>query len=225
MNFLEACQRTVELCGIPGTGPTTVVGQTGEYKRVVNWVRQSWIDIQNRYDHWDFMRAALSYQTVVGQGEYTLAQMNATDLRTLSKTDTLRAYLTATGVGDEQYLVPWDWQSFRDSYLYGLHVNARPVVFSVNPQNKAMNLGEKPDDIYTIAGVYYRNAVVLAADGDIPALPLQFHEIIPYRAMLKYSGYEAAPEVKQEARENYDQLLSDLCEDQLPALVAPDPMA
>lgn len=226
MTFLELCQRTRELAGISGTGPTAVTNQTGEYLRVVNWVRQSWIDIQNRHAHWDFLRDEFTFQTVVGQQAYTLAQMGATDLREVSKTDTARCYLTATGIGDEQYLVPWwDWHVFRDTYKYGLQTNARPVVFSIEPNTKSMHLGSIPDDIYTVTGIYYKRAVSLTAASDVPALPEQYHEIIVYRALSKYAGYEAAPEVKQEALENYSQLLSDLSDDQLPKVMAEIPMA
>lgn len=223
--FLELCQRTRELAGISGVGPTSVTSQNGENLRIVNWTRQAWVDIQNRYDHWAFMRKALSFQTIPGQQIYTPADMNAPDLRGVSMTDTVRCFLTATGKGDEQYMVPWDWPSFNDTYLYGLQVPARPVVYAVRPEDKAMAFGSIPDQVYTIQGVYYTRAVKLMANGDIPALPEQYDEIIPYRAIMKYAGYEAAPEVKLEARENYSQLLAQLAADQLPMLCAGEALA
>ena len=73
MNFLEITKRTRELAGIAGTGPTTTLSQTGEMGRLVNWVKQSWIDIQNLHQTWNFMLTELSFATVAAQKDYTLA--------------------------------------------------------------------------------------------------------------------------------------------------------
>lgn len=223
--FLELCQRTRELAGISGNGPISTLNQTGENLRVVNWTRQAWVDIQNRNATWAFLRKEFSFQTVPGQQVYTPAQAGMADVRELSETDTVRCFLTSVGVGDEQYMVPWGWPVFKDTYMYGLQVPARPVVFSVRPEDKAIALGAIPDQVYTVKGVYYARAAKLVAPSDVPTIPEQYDEIIPYRAIMKYAGYEAAPEVKAEARENYSQLMAALVHDQLPPITPGEPLA
>jgi hypothetical protein len=88
-----------------------------------------------------------------------------------------------------------------------------------------LNLGAVPDAVYTAYGDYYRKAVSLAVSADTPAMPSQFHMAIVYRALMKYAGFDAAPEVKQEAIENYKMLMQALERDQLPDVYGPSALA
>ena len=38
------------LASIPGGGPASVVGQTGENRRVVSWVQKAYTDVQQRHE-------------------------------------------------------------------------------------------------------------------------------------------------------------------------------
>ncbi len=38
MNFLSLCQRLRSEARIPGTGPSSVTGQTGELAKIVEWI-------------------------------------------------------------------------------------------------------------------------------------------------------------------------------------------
>lgn len=51
MNFLQLCNRLHSEMNDSGTGLTTVVNQTGRYLKIVNAVREAWMDIQD--DCWD----------------------------------------------------------------------------------------------------------------------------------------------------------------------------
>lgn len=70
MNYLSICQTVRELAGIPGTGPATTVGQTGELKRVCNWVNQAWNEIQLHREDWEWMRKPFTFDTVAQQSTY-----------------------------------------------------------------------------------------------------------------------------------------------------------
>ena len=216
--YLELCQMTRELAGIPGTGPSTVVGQTGEMKRLVNWVAKSWLDIQNLHQSWGFLIKDLSFTTVASQGDYTLTNMGATDLRSLDQ-ESLRCHQTSLGYTNKQYMERWDWQPFRDLYRFNNLVEGRPIRFSVDPANKNLCLAAIPDSVgYTITGRYRKQPVTLTADADVPDIPYAYHMLIVYWALSKYAGYEAAAEVKQEATENIHHLLPALEHDQLPPI-------
>ena len=215
-DFLTICQRTRELAGIGGTGPTTTVAQTGEMLRLVNWVKQSWLDIQNLQQTWNFMLTDLSFTTVNGQGDYTLANMNAPTLRKLDA-ESLRCEQTDLGYQNRQFLEHWDWIQFRDMYRFNTLTPGRPVRFAVDPQDKSVALAAIPDAAgYTITGRYWTQPVALVNDTDVPAMPEQFHMLIAYWALSKYAGFEAAGEVKTEAMENKAALLNALSVDQLP---------
>lgn len=216
MTFLELCQSTRELAGIAGTGPSTTVGQSGEMLRLVNWVKKSWVDIQNLHQSWNFLLADLSFTTTAGKGDYSLAEIGASDLKRLDKTS-LRCQMTSMGYANRQFMEEWDWIDFRDMYRFNNLVQGRPIRFSVDPKDKALCLAAIPDaGGYTITGRYWTRPVTLAADADVPAMPEQFHMLIVYWALSKYAGYESAAEVKQEAAENVARLRSALEIDQLP---------
>jgi hypothetical protein len=184
--------------------------------RFVNWVIRAWEDIQNQHAQWNFLRKNLSFVSN-GTQQYSLTDMGATDLRVL-KDDSMRCYLTATGVADEQFLDPMPWEDFRNTYLYGVRQNGRPNTFSIDPADKSLWFDRIPPVGLTFVGNYFCKPVILALDADIPSMPDNFHMAIVYRAMLKYSGYEAAQEAKQEAAENYSSLMGALRVDQLPSL-------
>lgn len=218
MNFLQLCQETASLASIPGTGPTTVVGQTGEMGRVVLWVRQAWTDIERRHPYWTFKRKNLFFATTEGQQNYGLVRMDAADLAELDA-QSLRLYDASVGVSSEQFLVEWGYDVFRDTYQYAEQQPGRPVVFAVDPADRDLLLGPIPNSgQYVVRGKYWRRAITPTADADVPAFPEEFHSVIVQRALMKYAGYEAAPEVKQTAMEEYRNLIRELERDQLPAI-------
>lgn len=224
MTFLEICQELARLASIPGGGPTAVTGQTGELLRVVNWAKQAWLDIEIRHPRWNFLRKDLQFNTVIGQQAYTMTQMAALDLRMVDR-DSLRTYETAVGVNDEQYIVFWDYNIFRDTYMYAQQTQQRPTVFTSDPANKNLLFGSIPDKIYTVRGKYWRRAVAPTTDAEVPAFPDEYHQLVVYRALMKYAGYEAAGDAKQTALEEYGPLMRALERDQLPQLQFGEPMA
>ncbi len=215
--FLQLANALVELADISNTPLTTLQSVTGTNLRVKNWIINSWIDIQNLHNDWAFLRQDLSFATSSSQS-YTLAAMSATNLRQYDQTS-LRIYTTANGVSDEQPLTYMDWDSFKDTYLFGPRQSGRPVIFSVDPATKTLYLSANPGTGFTIVGYYYRTPVTLSADADEPACPSGYQMAIPYRALMKNAGFEAAAEVKQEAKENYGPLINDMRVDQLPELM------
>lgn len=220
MNFLQIVKRTREKCGISGSGPVTVSGQSGELLRIVNWVNESWMEIQNKHTDWMWMRRAFSFETTLGQQDYTPVRAGATDFSHWH-TDTLRAYRSGAGVNDEQWIHPMDYERFRDVYQYANRITGRPSFFSVRPGDLALLLGPIPtNDLMTVVGEYQKHATEMTADSDVPAMPSQFHMLIVYGAMERYAAFEAAPEVMVGVSKSYVELKTRLEINQLPQITA-----
>src|SRR3990167_2854656 len=210
MNFLQLCQRVRLECGISGTGPSTVVSQTGGRGRVVTWTNEAWKDVQTAHRDWGWMRATASFTTVAGTGTYTLGTGSGTVGVTAANfgmwvPESSRNYLTATGTDDEVLMNDIDYEAWRNNYQYGAlrTATARPIQVAVSPV-KALCLGPIPVVGYTVTRDYFSAPDDLEVDGDTPGLPAQFHMIIVYGAMMMYASYESAPEVHQRAeREHY----------------------
>lgn len=231
MNFLQLAQKLRQKVGGTGTGPATVVAQTGEYLDFVDWTNEAWLAIQTLEANWKWMRKDFSFQTTAGKSFYlpnaTAGETGITDLAKYHDDDTWRAYKTATGRADESFLVPWHYQTYRDSFDFGLQstILSKPTVWSVRDRDRAVLLGHTPDDVYTITGQYQKVPTEMAADADEPDMPARFHMLVVYRAMMLYGKYEGAPEVFADGEEEFNKLYAALRIDQLEPVTLGEPLA
>lgn len=183
--FLALAQKLASESGtIEGTLPTTVTGQTKRLGKIVRWVNDAWRSIQNAHASWRWMRSDFSGPTVASQRLYTGAQMGVSSrfaewiCTGNSETEhRYSCYLTATGVSDEGPLQFVDWDTFWSVCMRGTQTNGRPILFSVSPDNQ-LALHPIPDAVYTVRGPYRKDVQELTADGDIPEMPVRFHDLI-----------------------------------------------
>ncbi|MCP5244878.1 MAG: hypothetical protein H6937_02460 [Burkholderiales bacterium] len=218
MNFLQLCQRLRQEVDASGND-STVVGATGEWKRLCDWINQSWIEIQQGQKEWNWMRTEVSFNTIANQAEYPYASapISLTDFARW-RDGSFRIYYN--DVGDEHMLEYMDYRTFRDLYLISTHKTAYsyPSVITVSPSDSII-LALPPDDIYTVTGVYYKKPTELSANTDEPGMPEQYHMLIVYRAMQEYGFYESAQEVTQRSTIRYNDMLQNLVIDETPDIV------
>lgn len=226
MNFLQLAQRLRQEAGAAGTGPTAVTNQIGEAARFVDWINTAWLEIQGLHDTWGFMREPFEFTTAAGTGQTTPDEAGLTDFRYWHR-DTLRCWRTSLGISDEQWLVEWEYQVFRDTYRFNQNRDlvGRPLVFAVQPNSKALMYGPLMDVGYTVVGEYQRVPTPLVAATDEPDLQSHQHMIIVYKALEYYGLYESAGEVITRAQKQYATLLSQLEREQLQALYLGNPLA
>ncbi len=200
MTFLQLCQSLRQEAGIAGTGPITVMGQSGELGMVVSWIAQAYQEIQDRRANWDFLRNNFSFNTTTGQAKYPRSTViNLAEW----KRDSLRIYLTTAELADEQWLRFVHWDKFRDTRLRGAAqtVTGRPIEFSLDPQ-KVVVMYPVPDNTYTINGEYYATAHVMALDTDVPLFD-RFHMAIVYNALMRYAAYISDPSTYARGQHDY----------------------
>lgn len=218
--YLELCQRARQECGIAGSGPTTVLSQTGDLKRIVDWVNTAWQDIQTREDTWQWMRTGFSVNLTAGQREYTPAQCGITDFASWN-IEHIRVYKTTTA--NEYTLTYLTYDDFREIYMRGAIPSTRPAFFTISP-SKSLIFYPTPDQVYTVYGDYYTTPTQLSANTDTPGMPVRFHDLVWYGAMRKYAMFEAANEVYQFATQEYNRLMRNLEQDQLPDMPMAEPL-
>lgn len=205
MNFLQLCQRLRSEAGIAGTGPSTVVNQSGEMGRIVAWVQDAYRDICDKRRDWNFLRNDFTFNLVIGTSEY--AQSTVSNLANW-KTDSFRLYLTT--VNDEQWIRFLPWEEFRDFRLYGPTSTAtgRPIEFSVKP-DKTVTFWPIPDDTYTVRGEFFRTAPELSLDADEPLFD-RHHMAIVYNALMRNAAHTADPGTYSYAEKEYGRLINKL---------------
>jgi len=228
MNFLQLCKRLRQEAGLTGSGPSTVVDQTGISKQIVDWVNTAYVDVLSQHANWHFMQDDFSFNTTASQRAYSIAETGVTDLEKWKVDDygSFRIYLTSAGIAQEQYLNPLLWDDYRQMYLYGATHTAEgfPSYFAVQP-DKGLNFYLVPNNIYTVTGEYFKVPTELSLDTSEPVIPSQFHMIIIWRALMLYGAFDAANEKYVHGKNEYTKLLMRLEIDQLPQMTFGAPLA
>ena len=232
--FLNLAKQVRQESEIAGTGPTAVTSQTGQLKRVVDWAINAWKDIQLRHPNWRFMRHSFTVNTVASDDTYASADCTdsttATAIARFSRwwvddlEDRPKCYLSSGGVGGEYWLIYIPWEQFKVLYKKGTQNNGQPIHITVDNAENIV-LGPKPDAVYVVSGDFQRGVQVLAADGDIPDMPTNYHDLIVYRAIEKYGANSVAPEIFTRARLEGNRIMRALEMSQLPRMRFGGPLA
>ncbi len=212
-------------CGITSGDLTTLTGLTGKNLQIKNWYNRAWQDVQRAHANWEWMRSSFSFATVASQQDYTAAQAGATNYGKWIP-ETFRSHITAQGYATELWMEEWSWDVFRNTYVFGAQrtVTGRPIVFSIKP-NKSISLGPLPNATgCTVTGDHYTSAIALSADADVPGLPDQFADIIMHKTKVYYGQEEAATEVYESGRADFDRMMGELERDQLEDIDLGGPM-
>lgn len=231
--FLELCQDVAQESGtIPGGGtPAAVTGQTGRRALVVSWVRGAYMDIQRLHDSWRWLEADFSGSILATVQTYNASSLGITRFGDWKREQTtglnmFTIYLTADGIETETPVQLKEWDVFRREYLTGAPTSqtGKPIYISVDPAG-ALRLWPTPDDSYTLRGVYWKSPQTLAANGDTPEMPSQFHEAIKWLALVKLALYDEAPQVAQNYLLQARPLIDALKRHQLPRVTTAGPLA
>ncbi len=201
MTFLELCQQLRQETGAAGRGPAGVSGQSGEYARLIGWVRAAWREIQLERRRWRFAWAEDSVEVETGFRDYPLPQ----DLDDWDE-ETVRLD------GDKLCVLPWE--DFRERF----HDPVGKVQYAAILPYGRLRLNAHPEQAGVITFEYWRTPQELVEGDDKPRMPSRYHLAIVYRAMLQYGLYENAPEVVQQARVNYQEILSAMEVAELPEM-------
>jgi hypothetical protein len=211
MTFLELCQRTAREAGISGNGPSSVTTTILQEKKIVEWVRSAWLEIQTLRRGWGFMWDEFSLSAVVGQMAYPLD--STTGLTTFSHIETVTAY--GDDADKEWWLTCVRYPDFRANYLIGEHPAAKPSVWSVS-RDRSLLLGPKPDSTYTVRGTGYLLPQRLENNTDTLTIPDRHSDVVVFRALMLFAGHEEASTIYQESQINFNRAMIGLENEYLP---------
>jgi hypothetical protein len=138
--------------------------------------------------------------------------------------NTIKSYKTSLGVANEFALSELPYLTYRSVYQTGPIVPGTPICFALAPNRKLL-LGPKPSDEYTVNGQYWKAPQVLAADGDIPEMPEEFHMLIVWMALERYGLFESAGECIATGQKYAKRIMNRLELNQLPDIDMAPPLA
>jgi hypothetical protein len=207
MTFLELCQMTTQQTGtVQGTFPAAVTGQSNRLKQIVDFVREAYVDIQNAHRMWRWLQSEFIGETVIGTSRYAatdfrdegtglaIDRFSQWGFKQTSADAGTSMYLTSVGPAEEGWLRWRDWEYFSNINLRGPQTPGKPQTYSIDNQGR-MVISPPPDDVYTLRGRYRKSAQYLAADGDIPEMPTDFHTVIKDAALIYVEGFDEGPRI------------------------------
>lgn len=199
MTYLELVQRLQSESGIGGNPIQSFAGLRGMAARLVGWVREADLLLQQRWVDWRFLWAtATPIVTAAGARDYAPeGDLNAWE----------RGALRLNGL-------PLELREY-DAGLVDDGAQGEPWVACQLP-NRQLRLFPTPDGAYTITGSYHRRPVAMTAEGSVSVIPAHFHMAIVWKALWLYANFDNAAESKLQAQEQLAELLLAMEAQELP---------
>lgn len=202
-SFLQLVGDLFREVGASGAPPTTTVNQTGEALRLVNYVHDAELEIQNLWVDWKWLRKTLVAFTGTGNptGIFTTQNgaISAFPLD-LAEWDYKTFQLLPPGNTFYQQLPTFEWQEVR-SEIFDNTDTQQPWRCIVMPDN-TLRFDLTPDQSYQCSFEYRSVPYDLKVDADVSNIPARFaNRLIVEWARMKYGGFENAAEQVSTARQ------------------------
>lgn len=198
-----------------GSGPSSVVNQSGEFARVVNWIADACQDIDNKWEDWRYLWNR--YTGTLSASESTPSAITQSGVIVRRwKTKSLK-YRIANPLASTWSRVSYmDFQDFEDVIDPDTAIAGAPTYWTVMPDN-SIQFDKPADQDYDLKGEFYRSPPVLANNNDTPLMPPDYHRIIIVRALMYYANREDAPELINASISEFPDILEKLESSQLDA--------
>lgn len=198
--YLQLCQDLYREVGAAGGTPTqaipSTVGVTGEILRLVNYVHDAELEIQNLWVDWKWLRKTLTFYTGTKNqtGIFTTQNGAVSALPTdLAEWDWNSFFILQPSNTFFQPLPSAEWQEVRREVFDTVDFNI-PSRVIVMPDN-TLRFDLIPDQSYQCTAEYRSVPYDLKLDGDVSNIPARFaNRLIIEWARLKYGLFESAPE-------------------------------
>lgn len=211
LTFLQLYQKLFREVGATGATPATTQNLSGEAARLVGYIHDADLEIQNLWVDWKWLRATLTCYTIAGaatgiattQGGSTSAQP-----ADLAEWDFTSFQILPINSSQFQPLDTDEWFSVR-SEVFDTTDQAQPWRAIVMPDS-TLRWDLTPDQSYKLQMEYRTVPYDLKLDADVSNIPARFaNRIIIEWARMKYGNFENAAEQVVTARNNIYGILDD----------------
>lgn len=206
MTFLELCQRVRQESGISGSGPESVLNQKAILEKVVQWVKQADLDVQQAHEDWLFMWRMSSVTLASGVSEYQPITLGLNSLRAIDE-------LEINGYPLRRY----SWKQFKACRKQLGDSKGEPTAYTVMPDG-SLQFSPVPDKNYTATIEYSMKPIAMQNDDDESIVPEDYHPIILQKALMYYASHEEDNSLYQVAGQRFDEYLSLMAHELLPQL-------
>lgn len=220
MNRLQLVQRLYRELGRSGAGPTSSATASTSDLRLFDWVDDASEAIEAEKRAWKWKQRSLDAPINLIDMAYTGIGLGAADFgrwRKAGEDYTVRCYLPA--IPSNVWRLTWmNLDEFKRRYVDVPFPAAQPRYWTIDEQERLL-ISPVADQIYSVRADYFTAPVRLTDDADEPGMPIQYHLIHVWRALVEGGKYDAAPETLARAAENHRDIRYALEEDQSPEMV------
>ncbi len=221
MTLLELVNRLKSEAGRSG-GPLATIDAAGEDDaRLIGFIRHKWTELQVK-KVWSWQRKTIATDATLldDVGSYTAAALGITNWRAWwPEDDEYRPFVYP--VGDRpraSELIYARYEVFRSAYLVVPPAAGEPRHWSIDGAGNLL-IGPVPSGGDWRLQIDYRaKPTELLLDADVPLLPEHFHLLLVWSALGSLSSFDAAPEVRQRAQEEYAPMYDDLVNECAPKM-------
>ena len=226
--YLELCREAVEEAGLGDPRQMEdVATATDQYARMARWVRRAWRQIQTGSDSWLFLRRTFVKELTPDMGDrFAPADLVEGGVRSWLLTgvrDVERAAWNLADLGEggraDGTLAYVEWTAFRRLFVFTPAAPARPLYFSVEPDDHVriappMAAGTR----YRLTGDYIAPTQDLRENGDVPqGIPADRSEAIMWLAVTyALENLSGDDKQKMDAKMEYDRAIGSLLLAQVP---------
>jgi hypothetical protein len=233
---------------LPWAGPSTLLGVTGQYLELFNWVQMAYRDIQNDQPQWRWRTKQGVLSLANAQNVYTVSQITAqtggavvapgTDLGDYEDIDPLHfiddnsyglVYDSTIGVGNETYChyFPYqDWRGWKDRNVLPV---GKPTYFTKRPDS-SLEFSPVPNIATFVFVTDYKTKLdsFPASAANLPTsqsdaysplyLPTQYHEAIVWKALMYWATQRMNGAKYEVAKREYDRIMNKMYVQYLPEI-------
>lgn len=219
----------IESVAVP---PATSYGETTEHRsRLINWIQRAWLDIQDDQDQWDFMVMDGTMPLVEDQWIYPLPKIVDGDwydqdpetheeeifdrlVPFVAPVDIRYIWIVRIdGICQNRqhcYYVPPEY-FFGDRDRYVECHKGVPGRYSIDRKGCIVFDASPTNDDYHIQFEFNRLPQELVNDDDVPhTIHRRYHDLIIYRAMIKYAGFDETSPQFERAQRLYRDMMNKL---------------
>lgn len=170
---------------------------------ITNWANQGEMRVYRAHNRWPHYETIVTLDTVADQSDYATSELTA--LTAIYSVD------VDPPVGP---ISPIDQATARERYFIGTTARqGRPEAWS--RWGGQFTVWPVPDAVYGLTVTGYRGASVMAAAGDEPDMPDDFHQVVLEWVMHKACLHQEDPQMAGIYQQSFDSLLGELKADAL----------
>ena len=206
MNYLELCQAVVREGAItPGDGkPSTVKEQTGRMRLVADWVNRANKSIQSERNDFSFRVREVDFN-VDPTDDYLRLIDTHSDIESINE-------MTASVRNEDgtRLIAPVPWRQFRYDRLYSLpKTEGLPTQYSYDTAGD-IHLIPRPVNPCIFRCEVKLGPQIMTEDTDVPYIPVQYHDVIVYRALMYFYEYDESQIQLETATRHYGEWMDKL---------------